>query len=157
VSGSLRPTSLMLSHRRARRIASTMLLAWLLATFASWANACLVQSSIATLHAPFHLERFGSAADYDAAHGEAAVAAPASEFDPALQACLSFCETEQSLVAKAQQAKGDDGANVPLLPPSGLGVWLAFTRVWSEPRWRPLAEPPPSGPPVAIAFLRLTL
>lgn len=74
--------------------------------------------------------------------------------DPARQACASFCKTEQSMVAKPQPSKGDRGAAVGVPLPAVREGWPAFKPGRSEPRWRPLAAPPP-GPPVAIAFLRL--
>lgn len=134
-----------------------MLLVWLLATFASWANACLLQSSAAAANVPGHVERVGFALDADTAHAAAAGVGPTRELDPAQEACGKFCETERNIVAKAQPAKGEAGADAPVLPLATLGGWPAFTPERAGPRWRPPSLPPPPGPPVAIAFLRLTL
>jgi hypothetical protein len=127
--------------QRPRRIATAMLFVWLLATFASWAHACLVPPSAATANLRGHHLQTGGAHDPD----------------PARQACASFCETGQSFVAKAQPAKADSGADALMPLPVAIAGWPAPAVRRTEPRWRPLAAPPPPGLPVAIAFLRLTL
>lgn len=143
--------------RQRRRIATAMLLIWLFATFASWANACLVQPSAATVHAREHHQRPGTSVHTGGDPHAAVPAGGTDEPDPARQACASFCESEKSVVAKAQPSKGDAGADPAVPLPAVYEGWPAFTPGRTEPRWRPLAAPPPPGPPVAIAFLRLTL
>lgn len=134
-----------------------MLFVWLFATVASWAHACLLQPSAATAAPTEHHPRIGARAHGGADHDAAAEAGATDEPDPARQACASFCETEQSIVAKAQPSKGDGGADAAVPLPAVHEGWPAFTPGRTEPRWRPLAAPPPPGPPVAIAFLRLAL
>lgn len=143
--------------RQPRRIAATMLIVWLFATFASWANACLVQPSAVAANPLEHHRRLGPGAYSGGDHHAAAQTRGTDDPDPARQACASFCETEQSIVAKAQPSKGDIGSDAAMPPPATSGGRPALTAGRTEPRWRRLAAPPPPGPPVAIAFLRLTL
>lgn len=140
---------------RTRRLASAMLFVWLFATAMSWANACLLQPATATAALPEHHQRIDVRGHGGADHHAAAEAGATDEPDPARQACASFCETEQSIVAKTQPSKGDGGADVGVPLPAVREGWPAFTPGRTGPRWRPLAAAPP-GPPVAIAFLRLT-
>ena len=130
-----------------------MLFVWLFAVVASWANACILkpESSVD------HHQRSGLVAPHGAVHEAAADASAAQEPDPAQQACASFCDTEQSIVTKARTAKGDGAAEPPALVAQVFASWPAFTPGRTALRWRPLAAPPPPGPPVAIAFLRLTI
>ncbi|MCW5664084.1 MAG: hypothetical protein KIT35_09635 [Piscinibacter sp.] len=142
-------------RQRPRRIASVMLLVWLFATVASWAHACLVQPSAVMAGVPEHHPH--SIAGAPAVGHVVAPHGTADEPDPARQACASFCESEQNIVAKAQPSKGDGAAVAAVLPPAAFDGWPALAPARAGPRWRPLAAPPPPGPPVAIAFLRLTL
>jgi hypothetical protein len=139
-----------------RRIATVMLLVWLFASFASWANACLVQPSAAAADAREHRQGSGASEHPGGDPHAAAQTQGTDPPDPARQACASFCETGQSIVAKAQPFKGDMGSDATMPPPAALVGWPAFTAGQTAPRWRPLAAPPPPGPPVAIAYLRLT-
>lgn len=138
-------------------MASVMLFVWLFAVFTSWANACLVQPSAATPDLRAHHERFETGTDHDPAHHAAAGAGTTQAPDPAQEACASFCAAEQGIVAKAQPWQADSGVQPCVLAMAGFDGWPALTHGRADPRWRPLAAPPPPGPPVAIAFLRLTL
>ena len=140
---------------RPRRIAAVLLCIWLFATFASWANACLVQVPAAGAGRSEHHLRIDAGADVREHHA-AADAGAQDDHDAGLQSCISFCELEQSNVAKAQPTKADAGADAGMLPPAGLGSWPAQAPDRAEPRWRPRAAPPRPGVPVTIAFLRLT-
>jgi hypothetical protein len=146
----------LLRLHRPRRIASVMLFVWLSAVFVSWANACLVQPSAASADARSQHVQTGVEAGHGVAH-DAAGAGRAPGSDPTQQVCASFCETEQRIVAKAQPSKSDAGADAVVLPLAAVDGWPALVSGRAEPRWRPLAAPLPPGPPVAIAFLRLTL
>jgi len=134
-----------------------MLFIWLFALIASWANACILQPSGAATHSHEHHQHGRLAADQGSFHERAGDASVAPEPDPAQEACASFCDTGQSVVAKAQPAKGDNGVDPSALVLRGFACWPALTPGRAELRWRPLAAPTPPGPPVAIAFLRLTL
>jgi hypothetical protein len=123
--------SFALCLRQKRHIASALLFVWLFASIASWANACILQPS-AAVQGP---------------HGHAS---DSHDPDPARQACASFCDIEQGVIAKAQPTQGDGAA-----PPSVC--WPALRPPRAEIHRRALAAPPPTGPPVAIAFLRLTI
>jgi hypothetical protein len=142
--------------RRPRRIASVMLFVWLFATVASWAHACLVQPLAATAESREHRPHQGAGTALRGDHHAAAAAGETGAPDAARQACASFCETEQNLVAKAQPSKGDGGADLAVAPPAALAGWPA-NGFRAEPRRRAPAAPAPPGPPVALAFLRLTL
>jgi hypothetical protein len=147
-----------LRFSRHRQIASVMLFVWLFAVFVSWANACLVQPSAATVHGRGHHELGGGVHDAAAAAHDAAAGIDATDQpDSAKDACASFCEAEQSIVAKPQPSKGDGAADGAALPACAFEGWPAFLPGRAEARWRPIAAPLPPGPPVAIAFLRLTL
>jgi hypothetical protein len=139
---------------RQRHIASVILVVWLFAVAASWANACILRPSASAQgthehHAGHDLMPGGS-------HGQAGVAGHAPTPDPAQQACASFCDIEQSIVAKAQPAKGDGAAHQAALAARPEVCWPALPLRSAEIRWHPMPAPPP-GPPVAIALLRLTI
>jgi hypothetical protein len=150
----------LIHFHRPRRIASAMLFVWLFAVFASWANACLVQPADPPATHPAlargHHGHAGEGSAHRGAH-EPSAADPAPGSDPAQEVCAEFCEAEQSIVAKPQPSKGEGAADPSLFPPAALAGWPAFVPGRLDPRWRPLAAPPPPAAPVAIAFLRLTL
>lgn len=141
---------------RPRRIASAMLFVWLFAVFASWANACLVQPADPPAAGRVQHGHAGEGSAHRGAH-EPSAAHPAPSSDPAQEVCAEFCEAEQSIVAKPQPSKGEGAADPSLFPLAALAGWPAFVPGRLDPRWRPLAAPPPPAAPVAIAFLRLTL
>jgi hypothetical protein len=130
-----------------------MLFVWLFAVAASWANACiLLPASPGDHHAPSAF-----LAPQGSIHEAAADASGTHAPDPAMQACASFCGTEQNIVTKAQSTKADGTAEPSALVAQVLARWPAFTPARAEVRWRPLAAAPPLGPAVVIAFLRLTI
>lgn len=133
-----------------------MLFVWLFAMLASWANACLVQPAAHPATERAHHVHAGAAAAHHDAHGPAA-AHPTWESDPAQEVCAEFCEAEQSIVAQPQASKGVGAAEPTPFPPTVPAGWPLFVPGRLEPRWRPLAAPPPLRVHVAIAFLRLTL
>lgn len=134
-----------------------MLFVWLFALGASWVNACILQPSDATQNLRGHPERSGFVAHGGSGHEGAGNAGAPHEPDPAQEACASFCDTEQSVVAKVQPAKGDGAVEPSAQGVLVFGGWPAITRGQTEVRWRPFAVPPPPAAPVVIAFLRLTL
>lgn len=140
-----------LGRQQTRHIASAMLFVWLFVVAASSAHACMVQPGGPIDHhargvVVVSLDS-GHEADANGTHGP----------DLALQACASFCETGQNTVTKVESTKADDAGELPGLVAQVFVCWPAFTPGWTEVRWRPLAAPPPPGPPVVIAFLRLTI
>jgi hypothetical protein len=148
---------LSLCHRQQRHIASAMLFVWLFAVAASWANACILRPAAAAEgHHGQHAGHDLMAAQ-GGSHGPAGDAGHSHGPDPAQQACASFCDLEQSIVAKAQPAPGDGAVHQADLAAQPAVCWPALPLPPAEARWRPLAAPPPPGPPVAIAFLRLTI
>jgi len=142
-----------LGRQQTRHITSVMLFVWLFAVATSWAHACVLQPE----RPSDHHARGDFVTPHGLSHEAAADGNGTLETDPALQACASFCDTEQNIVTKAQSTKTDGAAELPALVAQVFVCWPAFTPGRAEVRWRPLAAPPPPGPPVAIAFLRLTI
>lgn len=145
-----------LSHQRTRHIASAMLWVWLFALVASWANACILQPSGAATDVRGHHARSQLAAQHASVHEGTGNASGPHQPDPAQEACASFCDTERSIVAKVQPAKGDGAADPLALATALFNPWPAVAPGRAPARWRPLTAAPPPGPPVVIAFLRLT-
>lgn len=121
---------------RTRFIARVMLFVWLFSLAVGVANACVVQQG------RFEAPMPGMAGVHDSR-------AP----DASQQACKSFCDAEQSAVAKTK---------LPVLweaPPMVVSThaWRAFDVASVQSTWRIAAAAPPPGLPVAIRFLRLTL
>jgi len=133
-----------------------MLWVWLFGLSVSWANACVTRDAHAAhanhegsrlIVAGSHLEPPALTADADCEEGEHAP-------NPAREACKSFCDAEQTAVAKLKIQDVNDALQ-PVMAPATC--WAVAT---IEPRaavWRPLTAPPPTGPSVAIRFLRLTI
>lgn len=122
---------------------------WVFGIAAGWANACLLQDR------PFAQGHGRDAAML--AHQDGAVARGVASFadaDAGLEACVSFCDSEQRAIPKLE---------LPAL--AAFDVAHATTVVAWAPRVvehtaglaRLLAPPRPPGPPVAIRFLRLTI
>ena len=109
---------------RPRRTAAAMLFVWLFATFASWANACLVQPSAAAEGRSEHHLRIDAGADVRA-HRAAADTGAEDDPDAGLQSCISFCDLEQSIVAKAQPTKADGYADSGMPLPAASSSWPA--------------------------------
>lgn len=124
-------------------IARVMLVGWMLALGVGWVNACLVQQPAAAAIAAAH---HGPAIPADHAAGDT---------DASLLACQGFCNTATSALTKSpvQDLPGAD-----LAPVAWLAAWPAWHAGTAPGPLRPSTAPPaPSGPPAAIAFLRLTL
>jgi hypothetical protein len=145
-----------LSHQETRHIASAMLWVWLFALVASWANACILQPSGVATDARGHPARSHPAAQHVSVHEGTGNASGPHQPDPAQEACASFCDTERSIVAKVQPAKGDGAADPLALVAPLIAPWPTAAPGRAHARWRPLTAPPPPGPPLVIAFLRLT-
>ena len=134
-----------------------LLIVWLFALIASWAHACILQPWGTAAGSREHHEHIGLVARHDSSHEGAAEARGTHEPDAAQKACASFCETEWNIVAKAQPVKRDGVADPFALVAQANTCWPAFSPGRAEIRWRPPSAPPPPGPPVAIAFPRLTI
>lgn len=139
-----------------RRTASALLFVWLFAVFASWANACLVRPVAQAVPTGGQRGLAPAGASHADTHLPAADGA-SQDTDPAQEVCADFCDTGQSLVANPQPSKVDGAADPVLFPSSAHAAWPVFNAGPLDQPWRRLAAPPPPGPPVAIAFLRLTL
>ena len=136
-----------------------MLFVWLFAIAASWANACILRPSAAAEGSHGHHPSHDLMTTQGGSHGHGGGVSDFHEHepDPAQEACASFCDIEQSIVAKAQPANGDGAAQQATLAAQPAVCWPVLPLPSAETRWRPLAAPPPPDPPVAIAFLRLTI
>lgn len=133
-------------------VLKTMLLVWLFAIAAGWANACLLQSRPASHdHAGSPGSSGGLAALVSAA---AEPTVRPDDNGAAADACLSFCDSEQGAIPKLKPPGLED-------PDVSHAAPLWMSQPWSA-EWRPApvrhpAAQPPPDPPVAIRFLRLTL
>ncbi|MDP3136871.1 MAG: hypothetical protein Q8N17_11145 [Burkholderiaceae bacterium] len=145
------------SRHQTRHIASAMLFVWLFAVVASWANACVLEPRGSAKSSRVHGERNDPPAQRESAHEGAAGTRGELPGDAALQACASFCDTGQNIVAKAQPGKSDGIAEQVALVAVVSAGWPAFTPRRADAHWRPIAAPPPPRLPVFIAFLRLTI
>jgi hypothetical protein len=128
--------------RRPRRTAwmlKTMLFFWLFSLAAGWANACLVQD--------------GLPHDAAAVPHEAAGAEHHDDHGPGLDACLSFCDSEQNIVPKL---KLPALADLDAAAPAATAAWIPSMADRVPYRGHRYAMPPPE-PPVSIRFLRLTI
>ena len=133
--------------RTTARVATTMLLVWLFAIVASWANACVLEPRSGRAHpAADHAEVLAMGtghASSDDDHG-----------DPGRTACLDLCDDEQSTIPKAGTVSVPDLVATPMI---ASAQWSLAVIGATSPRERPLAAAPPPERPVAIRFLRLTI
>lgn len=144
-------------HRRASRIATAMLVAWLFALASSWANACLVQD-----RAPARGVVHGNAglvlATHTAlghAHEQPGHEEPADhDSDGARQLCQSVCDDEQTTLPKVVAPSVLDLGPPGLVPTESWSFCAAQAQF---PSGCPLAAAPPPEASVAIRFLRLTI
>lgn len=144
-------------HRRASRIATVMLWAWLFALVSGWANACLVQDRgqahgvvHATAERPLIAEAASGHAQGHAGHEEPAVHGSGG----ARPLCQSVCDDGQTTLPTLAATSVLD-----------LGLpSLVLSEVWSFCATQaqllsgcPLAAPPPPEASVAIRFQRWTI
>lgn len=142
------------STRTKRRTAFTVLLVWLFAIAAAWANACVIQDRQTHIHgsedpqtvsvqtplvSPGHL-----GADSD--HPENAGAAKS--------ACLKFCGDGAQTLAKA--TPGIDLLDLPMAPPLALAWTTRRAAAAPASAWLEFPAPSP-GLPLRIRFSRLAL
>lgn len=133
--------------RTTARVASTLLLIWLLAVVASWANACVLDPIAG--HA-------NQAAESAGLLHEAAPHASGGEHhgDAGHAACLERCDGERRVIPKTSAAAVPDLVAVPLF---AIVQWSPVVQAASPMhKAAPTAAPPPERP-VAIHFSRLTI
>ena len=142
---------------QAKAIAKVMTIVWLFSLAVSVANACVLWEN--RTDAGLRDRSGGSQSLHGAKHtvvGEqvAGVAAAHETEVPnsGQQACKSFCDAEQSTVAKAKTPDPSDAP--PLLVATGTSWTKSAAR--AEGAWQVAAAPPPRIA-AAILFLRLTL
>lgn len=141
-------------HRRASRIATAMLVAWLFALVSSWANACLIQDR-APVHGAAHADAdqalvVQAAGGHNHGHEE-----PADhDSDGARQLCQSVCDDEQTTLPKVVAPSVLDLGPPGLVPTE---AWSFCAAQAQFPSGCPLAAAPPPVASVAIRFLRLTI
>jgi hypothetical protein len=135
--------------RTAAKVAKTMLVVWLFALVAGWANACLLQSRsqlppIAHEHPAITAATTGPSVDH---HGNAGEAAGKS-------ACLHLCDDNQCTIPKYDTPAAADLVAAPMLAST---LWSFSVVDTPLPRAQSLAAALPPERPVAIRFLRLTI
>lgn len=146
------------SASRTRFIAKVMLFVWLFSLAVGVANACVLQQG--RFDTPMQDRRAELQSPQSADQAVVAVPMPgmAGAHDPrapdaSQQACKSFCDSEQSAVAKTKPPVLWDAPPMVVF----THAWRTFDVASVQSTWRIAAAAPPPGLPVAIRFLRLTL
>ncbi|ODV00134.1 MAG: hypothetical protein ABT20_16240 [Rubrivivax sp. SCN 70-15] len=128
-----------------------MVFVWLFGFVVSLANACILQlptrQPATERHAHGAVDLIDGRSTLDADTGR-------DEHDVGKQACKSFCDAEQAVVAVAKPQEVIK-VLMPLVADAFLGIAAPAGR--DRVLWYPLAVPLPPGPSVAIRFLRLTI
>lgn len=136
-------------HRRALRHTTRLaLLVWLFALGASVANACLLT--------PGGSEGLPAAlVSHQKAHGHGEGATPVHhpQDDDGLLGCLKFCDDGASLLTKSSPQAPDLDHPFALAQPA----WQLASPGADSGLRRSMHRPAPTGPPIAIRLLRLTL
>jgi hypothetical protein len=142
------------SPRTKRRTAFTVLLVWLFAITASWANACVLQERNTHLHGSVDPQTLSARAPLvstghlgaDADHPETTGAAKST--------CLKFCGDGAQTLVKV--TPGIDLLDLPIAPPVAL-AWTTHRAV-AAPAMARLELPAPSPRlPLRTRFSRLAL
>lgn len=148
----------MICTSRTKFIAKVMLLVWLFSVAVGVANACVLQQGRSDAPMQDRRGELQSPQSADQAVVPAPMAGMSGAHDPrapdaSRQACKSFCDSEQSVVAKTKPLVLLDA---PLMVAS-THAWQAIDVSSIDTTWCITAAAPPPGLPVAIRFLRLTL
>ena len=149
-------------HRRAKHRTVVLTLAvWVFALVAGVGNACVLQVKVPAhdrgeehMHSASKIETHAHLSVLPQSGAPAPADAPCSDDESGKAQCKSFCDVEASAAAAKQQ--GSDATDLaqvsmqvlvaaPYLPP------LATAKRSFDDR------PPPSGAPMVIRFLRLTI
>lgn len=142
------------SSRTKRRTAFAVLLVWLFAITASWANACVLQERNTHLHGSVDPQTLSARAPLvstghlgaDADHPETTGAAKST--------CLKFCgDGAQTLVTVNP---GFDLLDLPMAPPLALAWTTRQAAAAPVSAWLELPAPSP-GLPLRTRFSRLAL
>jgi hypothetical protein len=130
------------SHRnQLRRWATGMLLVWVFGVFAGVANACALGSVLEHASDPAAVEHHSSSSQHGA------------EDKADMENCQQFCDLSSSAVP-SQPAAPDQVALAAIPVAFAIIGAPAATPLLLQPVRSPLRN---SGPPIPIAFLRLTL
>jgi hypothetical protein len=150
--------SLSFHRQQLRRTARAMLLAWLMATLAGIANACLMQPR--SMYVPAAQAGAAAAATPDAAAAQASHETHDGATEPGAGSahagkagCLKFCADESSTLTKSDTLQPDTAAAVVetgFAPLSDLDIATIALRRGVDPLRA-------GGPPLVIRFRRLTL
>ena len=134
-----------------RRIASVMLVFWLFALGAAWANACTLQERGTHVHTATAVA--AGAPAVSAGH-VGVVDDHSTDSSPGQAPCLKVCEdTSQSLV------KWPSGIDLPALAmqaPITL-TWSALVSALDAPQPAPIRHSSRAGPPLRTLYSRLAL
>lgn len=142
------------STRTKRRTAFTVLLVWLFAIAAGWANACVIQDRHTHVHGSTDLQTLSTHAPLVSPGHLGADSDHAENARAAKSACLKFCgDGAQTLV---KLTPGIDLLDFPMAPPLALD-WTA-RQAAATPASARLEIPSPSpGLPLRTRFSRLAL
>lgn len=139
------------------RTALTVLLVWLFATAAGWANACVIQDRHAHVHGSTDLQALSAHAPLVSPGHLGADSGHAENAGAAKSACLKFCgDGAQTLVKLTPGIDLLDLLHFPMAPPLAL-AW-STRQAAAMPASARLESPSPSpGLPLRTRFSRLAL
>jgi hypothetical protein len=137
-----------------RRTVHMVLLAWLFAMVAGWANACLLQQRVTHGHVPSDSGSLTAQLPQVSPGHIGVDAVHAENAGPGKSACLKVCDDDSRAIIKL--APSADLADMAMTPPVAL-AWLAplATVEWRN-SWLTLPAPGPVVP-LRTRFARLTL
>ncbi len=137
-----------------RRTVHMVLLAWLFAMAAGWANACLLQERGTHGHVPSDSGSLTALVPQVSPGHTGVDAVHAENAGPGKSACLKVCDDDGRAIIKL--ASSADLADMAMTPPVAL-AWLApLAAIERSNSWLTLPSPSP-GVPLRTRFARLTL
>jgi hypothetical protein len=142
------------STRTKRRTAFSVLLVWLFAITAGWANACVIQDRHTHLHGSADPQTVSAQASLVSPAHLGADADHAENAGAAKSACLKFCGDGAQTLVKV--TPGFDLLDLPMAPPLALAWTTRQAAVASVSAWLELPAPSP-GLPLRTRFSRLAL
>lgn len=138
--------------RSKRRIASVMLLFWLFALGAGWANACVLQERGTHAHSA---EAIAAGSTTVSAGHVGVVDDHGVDSSPGHAPCLKVCDdTSQSLV---KWSSGIDLSDLAMLPLVVAMPWPALDVALEVPRPARIKHSAHAGPPLRTIYSRLAL
>ncbi|MEP7282480.1 MAG: hypothetical protein ABI696_10925 [Rubrivivax sp.] len=143
--------TLFTNARSKRRIASVMLVFWLFALGAGWANACVLQER--STHA--HTAQAVAAGAPTVSPGHVGVVDDhTADSSPGMAPCLKVCDDSSRSLVKSQL--GTDPPNAVTLT-TAAAPWPVMNRALDAPRPARIQHTAHAGPPLRIIYSRLAL